>query len=512
MVGTRSVACPDCDASWSTAGARFCGHCGAGLGTTGRPPPPVRRRRRRIAPTGRRLALGVAVALVVGSVAAGGAIRPSPGDPEVSLPEPGVVPAGSPLTDEEVTVLRDQVDPTRLRCEPRGCELWRRAGVQVHQAAGLDDLLVLLEEDQLVGLDAVSGEERWVASLQDLLQVTGDGTPITSLHHGGIAPSLRVSEGGILLVTRRAVVLLDLDGTRRWSVDPPDIDVWDAALTPDRVLLSGSPPSIDDGDGDGDDQLSEGEQLYAYDRVTGRLVWWRPMLWNIWSIATTSPVVLVSDAPQHLLGVDPASGDVRWERRLDPDLWGIGFQGPWIGISAAKGTMLLDPLTGGEVTVLEGQAVSEFLAVENRFVTLLTTMSEPTERDPPWSELTALDGDGDVAWRVPFESASAWHGMVSVTAESGIVTAALQDEELVVDGRSGELLERNTVAVDDPESWYIVDVDGTRLKHTTRTLTLERDGARAEVLTADAWIVSWDPLVIGGTRGQLLGLRLVPAD
>jgi hypothetical protein len=436
------------------------------------------------------------VLLLAGGLSAG-VVGARGSDPEVSLPDRGVLPAGARLSDEDRTTLRQQVDPDRLRCVPRGCERWRHEGAEISQVVVVDGLMLLLEEDRLVALDGWTGAERWVAPLGDLISVTGDGTPITSLHLG--APVMRATSAGILLATERDVVLVDLDGQRRWGVAAPPQVIWDATFTSDRILLTGSPlPETE--------RLMETERLVALDLADGATVWERPVQGTVWSVGTT--VVLVSDGPRTLAAIDPSDGRKVWEveREPDDDLWGVSDHGRWVGIASSSGQRLLDPATGVEVGRLEGQIVSPIQEMGERFITIVTGSPDPAEDLPPWAELIALDRDGRTVWRVPFESANAWHWMPSIVEDGGVITASLPDERLRVDLTDGTIIERTALPPGQGPDGILVE--GVELRYRPQSLELERDGHQVRVLATDAWIVSWDPTVVGGRGGQLLGLRL----
>jgi outer membrane protein assembly factor BamB len=443
----------------------------------------------------------VATTLLLVTVFALG-LRPAPDDPEVALPDRGTVPAGSRLSDDEAALLRSQVDPTRLRCEPRGCEVWRRQSPDgFTQATQHGDLLVLHEGAALIGLDVHTGTERWVTRLDDLWAVTGDGDAIDSPEGTGQIPLLAVSDEGIVFLTDRAVVLLDLDGERRWRSSNPGLAVWNVALTQDRVLLGGGP---------GEDGLLSAELVVALDRSDGSVRWERSVLGHVGALSPY--VVLVGDG-RMLRGLDPSGGSVRWDRRLEPGEWGGELVGPWVGVTheTEQSWLLLDPLTGEEVGRLPGFLLHPPVTVGGGMVVLVSEPEGSGDRGGRVA-LRAHDPSGQLAWEVPIET-TRWGCCPHLAEADGVISARVGGELLRVDAVTGVILDRTALPRADEE--VVLAGDGTAVRWTPGGLSLRGDGSGSRAFARDLWLVSGyqpggESWVVGGVDGQLLGLRLVP--
>jgi outer membrane protein assembly factor BamB len=499
---TRAVSCLTCGTSWSSRGARFCGTCGSSLVAASDPGGPEPRRRRWRTPGPAVLAALVATPLLLVTVVAVG-LRPTPDDPEVALPDRGTVPAGSRLSDDEAAVLRSQVDPTRLRCEPRGCEVWRRQNPDgFTQAIQHGDLLVLHEGAVLVGLDVDTGTERWTTRLDDLWAVTGDGDAIDSPEGTGQIPLLAVSDEGIVFLTDRAVVLLDLDGERRWRSSNPGLAVWNIALTQDRVLLGGVPRE--------EARLQSAELMVALDRSNGSVRWERSVLGHVGALSPS--VVLVGDG-RMLRGLDPSDGSVRWERRLEPGEWGGELVGPWVAITFERdqSQVLLDPLTGEEVGRLPGFLIHPPVPVDGGMVALVSEPEGSGDRGGRVA-LRSHDASGQFAWEVPVGT-SRWGCCPHLAEADGVVSARVGGELLRIDAATGDILDRTELSPSEEE--VLLAGDGTAVRWTQGGLSLRGDGMGARAFARDLWLVSGyqpggESWVVGGVDGQLLGLRLVP--
>jgi outer membrane protein assembly factor BamB len=495
-VAVAPLLCPACEAAWPGRDARFCGRCGAVL-----VPSPSRRQvngdRRTTRRTHARLMTVVATVTLVGALAVPalrGVPLPARTDPTVRLPERGTVPEGVPLSAEEAAALRARSDPDRLRCEPRGCERWRRTrtpGELVHIAAGR---VLVYDEQRMLSLDAATGRQQWTARLDDLAPVTGDGDAI-----GRAGTMVLTSDAGAVLVTAGGhLVLIDLDdGARQWRRPAPAWEIWSARLGADVVILQG----VQAPTRDAEIPTAPLELVRGLDRTRGQDRWERAAPFVLLSHPT---VVLIGDERGELEALDPATGSSRWTLAdASRDRWAT-VAGPWIYISETGRDRLFDPRSGALVADLPTRLNHPLVEVGERWVTLVVDPFE--DRSVP-TELIALDATGEIVWRVPFVLADASMCCGEITVEDGTVIADLAQERITVRASDGELLARGPARSGPFDGWRAPD--GTLVQWRVDGLRLDAGTAVAELFGRDLWIESLGPDWVLGSADEQLGVRLV---
>jgi outer membrane protein assembly factor BamB len=546
------VPCTSCAATWTHKQARFCGLCGAPLlgggdGLADTDSAVVRRWARRHVTA--ILAGTAAAALLVATAAVTDILTmPRSGDPEVALPTPEVLPSGNRLEPDETLALRQQVDPDRLRCEPRGCELWRHStsfDAAVRGDLGMvavHGLVVLLEDTNLVALDRQTGEQRWTEPLDDLLP--GGATSARSEWQ-----LLATLDDAVIVGTPHHVVLVDDGGHRRW-VTPVTSGFWGGEVAEGRILLHGDRGGsealtvLDVGDGsivwerdgsyltthvqDGHVLTSGSRRVEVVSLSDGEIVWTHdfgpdsPISGGthreVW-LADSTVVVAAPESGQ-LTAFDMATGLV-WARDYDATGWPV-LADTWVAVPQpdSPDIVLVDSATGTDLTTFANAIVNEWTAVEDVWVLLLTPRGiRPDERDdqhPLGARLVAIDRDGDMIWETPVETqrrCCTWLG----PAETGIVTVMTDDDiggirtALRIEVATGTVLEAEEGASGDLlGGWFAPD--GTSIEWGQRHVTLRKDGHTTRVLPGNAWPPVEGPPWVFTHDGEVIGVQLMPDD
>jgi outer membrane protein assembly factor BamB len=204
-------------------------------------------------------------------------------------------------------------------------------------------------------------------------------------------------------VSDDTVVSLAPDGEVVWrrrltQLLPSATDLHDAATYGDLTLLHGRGPVRPDGE----------EFLVALDHDTGRPRWIShhpraPLL--------ADDAVIVRD-DHGVARLDPASGDVLWERRVtgEPEL-----HDDRLVLRGDRGLLLLDVDTGEPLLELERLLSGSTLLVDDLLVGIVR--EPPSERQELRSSeparavrhaLVAIDVDGEVAWERELGSRRSW--------------------------------------------------------------------------------------------------------
>lgn len=551
----RVVACTACAATWTDRRARYCGRCGVPLGGSGDLPPgtdTAARRRARLRLAG---ILTAAVAAAVLAVAASVTDLLSfqrGGDPEVALPTPEVLPTGNRLEPDETRALRQQVDPNRLRCEPRGCELWRRSmpsgsvSMGYMGVIGLDDLVVMLEYTDLVALDRGTGELRWREPLDDLLP---DGATIARDGANEWQLLTAIDDDAVVVSTPHHVALVGEGGHRRW-VMPVTSQFWAGEVVDGRILLHGDRSGrealtvLDADDGsivweregsfyttqiqDGYVLTSSSRRVEVMSLADGQVVWSHefgpdsPFFGGThhetW-LADNAVMVVAPDTGQ-LAVFDMATG-LAWTREYDAGGWPV-LADTWVAFpqSDSPDVTLVDTATGAELTTFANATINEWTEVEDAWVLLLTPRDirpdDNDERHPRGARLVAIDRDGDVMWEHAVEMerrCCTWlapgdPGVVAVMTDgdtAGTVTA------LRVDVASGTILEvTGDAANPGAHGWQATD--GTWVGWGDNDVTLRRGDHSARVFPANVWPQLEGTPWIFATDSEIIGVQLMPDE
>jgi hypothetical protein len=546
-----TVTCSDCAASWP-ASARFCGRCGAAVTAPLAAGAPGGGARRGARPEPRRAVRGVAVGvLVVGVVAAvalgggpwPGAATSSPLAVEVALPSAGSVPpaAGARLADDatghaddepsaapvrprprldraDLVLTRQQAPGTRtIACVPVGCEAWRRPLDRERPptvAAG-DGLVVVVDADRATAIDAATGDERWVAPLDDLLPTTADGTRLSDLV-GRDRPEVVIDGDLVLVGTLRRVAALDaIDGSRRWVARSTGWRLEELTPLAAAVVLRGQPVPTDELDDAG--RPLRIVPVIALDRADGTVRWTTDEHSRPRSRTAASELIDVAEAGitavvrGELRGHDPATGWVRWRRS-----WAAGAYafraGPWLVTEGSSGHRLLDPETGQEVADLDGYLAHGVLEVDDVTVSvLLQPESTAAGTTSHVADIVAVAADGSIVWREPYGFAAPMRCCATLLPwEGGVAVLGLRRERELRDLATGE---RRTypqpLPLDGPAQ---VAQDGTLvgepvgdLAGVPATSVVTPDGRVTHVAGRELTVVGTDPLVVRGS-GELVGV------
>jgi hypothetical protein len=537
-----SVTCPDCGASWPAL-ARYCGRCGAAVTPTpAHAHAPGGATHRQARPEPRRAVRGVAVGvLVVGVVAAvvlgagpGPGSATSPLDDEVALPSARSVTSavGATLADDATAdaddgnaaapartlARRDRADlvltrhqaraPRSVGCVPAGCEAWRRPLDQERPptvVAG-DGLVVVVDADHATGLDAVTGRQRWVAPLDDLLPTTAGGTRLSDLV-GRERPEVAIDGDLVLVGTARRLAALDVaDGTRRWVARSTG---WRLdALTPlaTTVVLRGRPTRSEDLDEAGRPQRVL--PVTVLDRADGTVRWTT----NVREPLDVDAAGITGVVDGQLRGLDPATGHVRWRRSWDAGAYAFRA-GPWLVTEGSRGHRLLDPATGQEVADLDGYLAHGVLEVADLTVSVLL-QPEPAGEAPTShvGDLVALARDGTIVWREPYGFAAPMRCCATLLPwEGGLAVLGLRGERELRDLTTGA---RQQDALRLPlDGAAQVAADGTLVGEPSSelggvpALTVVAPGGQVtEVAGPELTVLGTDPVVVRG-GDELVGVR-----
>jgi len=180
----------------------------------------------------------------------------------------------------------------------------------------------------VVGLDAASGAGRWQLPLA--------GTPAADEHSAA---------GGVVVVRLggAATTLVGIDlatGAERWRADLGTVPVTAADLRADPVVVAQQP------------SIGETTQVRAFGRGDGGRRWDAPLVGErgvLGAVAATEGVALFAldpAAPPSVVGVDPASGTVRWERPGTGLPAAASAAGGVVAATADTGLVGLDLATG----------------------------------------------------------------------------------------------------------------------------------------------------------------------
>lgn len=319
--------CPSCDATWTGASARFCGHCGAALpdaptagaaagagtgsdlGTTDA----TSTSRQRLPWVG----LGaVALLVVVGvtvALGAGSVEEPAddPGGPAVDLPEPGEV-AEEPTADPDGTDPDGVPEPVEVRCgDDDDCVLWRR-GFETVLVAVVGEAIVVLDPPvpesgatrsvTVSGLSPETGETRWEQDLD-----VGEGSPSGPQ---GLEPL----DDDLLVVTAGATLhVLQTDGTLQWSQNL-GLQVQGTQVGPEGDVLVAlrDQPTTDEAAAADEEPVPPPEgppevTIGRLDREDGRERW---RTGPVTPLISTASLAIVADDAGGLATLDLATGEL----------------------------------------------------------------------------------------------------------------------------------------------------------------------------------------------------------
>ncbi len=435
--------------------------------------------------------------------------------------------------------LRQQVDPDRLRCEPRGCEVWRLDGVRgLSTAASAGGRVALIDGSTVVLVDAHTGEQLMRHDVSDVMAADSSvpiGRPTLDIQ-------LTLVDGGVVAVDRHRLVRIDDDGTRAWSVDAPLGVPWGVypAHGSDRVAVEW--------------ETASGRALRTlYDAADGSIVW------EAWDslILLAQPDVLVTlegtyaDPPsptRQVQGISTRDGRPLWSRTIPGDSWPSVFgslvlleqadpAGPGddadpatsqygserdaltgevlSAVGAFRDTSLVDGRTG-EVLATFADHLLWMLPVGHEGLVALTA-PHPVRGEPGTTvgdhrvTAVAYGLDGTERWRteLPVVGTDCCHDLTPL-GDGTMLVGLSSGLALRLDLATGAILAAPFEAPTERHSWASEDGSAT-ITWEPRSLRYSSDDGVVRILGVNPWIVSEDPIV-AHQHGQLLGVRPVPED
>jgi outer membrane protein assembly factor BamB len=412
--------------------------------------------------------------------------------------------------------------PRTVTCMPAGCHGWRRPLDRERPptvAAG-GGLVVVVDADRATGVDAATGQERWVAPLDDLLPTTAGGTRLSDLV-GRERPYLAVDADLVLIGTTRRVAALDRsDGARRWVARSTGWRLEELTLLDGAVVLRERPRPTDEQDEAG--RPRRVQPITVLDRADGT-VRWQSEVAELIDVGDGDGdgdndghadgdsdgglTVVVDDTLQ---GVDPTTGYVRWRRSWSSGAY-VFRAGPWLITEGSQGHRLLDPATGLEVADLDGYLAHGVLEVGELTVSVLLQPEPGAAPTSHAGDLVALAADGTTVWRQPYGFAAPMRCCATLLPwEGGLAVLGLRGERELLDLATGDPREEAArLPLDGPAR---IAADGTLVGEPVGDLagvpaltTVAPDGQVTNVAGPELTIVGTDPLVVRGS-GELVGV------
>lgn len=477
----RLIRCTECGGRWPARSARFCGRCGAELpaGTSG-VPPRVRAGARVIAAIG---AIGLVAATAVWAWPQLGVT----GSDEVRLAEADAE-ADAARSQEELDDLRRQIDPDRLRCEPRGCERWR---YDLADVADLDvggDFTAVVDTGHVV---TVHGGGR-IAWSREVIDIVGNNGSTAVLHASGT---------DVVVAGRGAVARVDMLGRVLWRthllpiVDAVEIDVLDGI-----VLVQAT----------GWDSASN--VLFGIDREDGRIRWEQEVV-NVHDAG--GDTVLVATQEQDLAVLDVTSGEPRWAIESYPGRAPTVF-GDWITISDSFGHQLHDVEDGELVSWLNGVILAGPLEVsDGGWVTIVGISDRDRANWTPQRRIAAarvigLDADGTVRWSRNFDAAGSPRCCTRLfLASEDLLTVVTEGERLELEPISGEV---RSAALDDGDEVTWITDGGAAVTSTRAGARIEEGGRSMTITSPDFDFLAEGPWVVTDDHEVLEAAPLAEQD
>lgn len=438
---------------------------------------------------------------------------PDPGsDTEVALTdgdsEEPIEPRGE-VDPQTAARLRALIDPSALRCAPRGCEVWRVSLEAGGRPAGAGEGLVAVAEPSRDGpelrvIDAGSGEEVF-----------------RSLRPWSIA-NVTFTDDSVVVFADTEITALDLEGIPRWSHPlPPDQRMWWAERIGDRLIGVVE-------DAVGADPAGDREQVPQYrvlDASDGSTVW-EAEGHLVGHDEQVAALIGPSDVGYRVRAHDLRDGMLLWEhpavRPVAMSKWMPDAPAllPIVRTAEDGGDVLVELRTGAEIVELDGGIVTAaagangetFVLIDRGARTLDVHPNDPLhgERVDGSSDLVvlAVRAGGEVAWRTPVRTElagyahfSELHGQtLTLTSEGG---AAIEFD--LASGLATELQPASS-----QREWSTTDSLGRHLTYSEGRLRIASDAGHVAVTGENLWMVSEDPVVVAG-HDSLLGLELVPA-
>ncbi|MFA9444138.1 PQQ-binding-like beta-propeller repeat protein [Egicoccus sp. AB-alg6-2] len=428
-------------------------------------------------------------------------------DPVVELAQDTIVPQGSPLSDEERARALAPFDPTRMRCEPQGCERWRVEMTPDRnrraEVATFGDLVVTVLDQQIRAYDLQTGEPRWHRSWP---------ADAGSRGHGGWTMLVPALDDEVLLIGRPdngSVLALGRDGAVLWHQTVSALAVHDLTVFEDVLVLGRyDAPGVAEG-GEIEEPVPS---LWAVDLRTGQTLWERPGS----SLLSYADPLIVREQGEAVL-LDPLTGEERARRTLGDDTW-IHHVGEAAILQRGSGREwdILDPTTLETRARLEG--LNEISPTSDR--SLLVGSGAAARAEGGAAHILLIELDGTVRWTHEVEGR---RGVVHLCCpEPRVADGALVipspdggNEALrlsLVDGRpvaapAGPELEPFGDDADQP--WWWISED-TAVAQGYDRLRLWHDGREVQVRGEGVWPTTVEPPFLFTNGRSLMSVEPLP--
>jgi hypothetical protein len=392
------------------------------------------------------------------------------GDP--SLPDIADRPPAPAPTEGLDGPEHSTADPDRIGCEPDGCELWRRplSGLPATAQWVAGDPVVI-EDEQLVGLEVDTGAVRWQLPIADELRAR-EGGPV-DLSLGRVM--LTGTDELVVLANTQGLQLVTQSGRARWARPLPAEGAhlsWAHVTGRSVVFVHEAPPVLSDAE-----ELDSGEPfplqvtITVLDATDGQIRWSEQAPRQVFALPTLADqhgLLLVEGDDGTIAALEFDSGEPRYQlpggEELAPEHIGDVLTLRHLDGTAPDTTRLYDAADGTVRAELAGSARA-LLDIDDRTIVLLAT-----EAGDGSLEAVAVDPDGSMVWRHPVEPDRAGGCCPTILDLDGgwarIVDGPGTDP-LIVDTRDG------TVRTDDPLAAASAEATGVQ-SQIGRHLLLER--------------------------------------
>lgn len=421
-----------------------------------------RRRVRQVAGVAAAVSVVAVLGVGVGSLVGGPTLPditdrpPTPAPPEVEeRADRGEGEAAQPSADE-------------ISCAPVGCEVWRRPldGVPpVPQWVAGDP--VVIEDEQLVGLDPHTGAVRWQLPIDDELRARQGGPVDLSLGR----MLLTGNDELVAIANTQGVQLVGQSGQTQWARSLPAERAhlsWLHVTATSLVVVHEFPPDLA-----GSSELADGDEvplevvITVLDTRDGQLRWSREGSQSVFSLPTLADqeeLLLVEDDTGTISALDLTSGEPRYELPGGADRWpyhagGILTIGEF-DASAADTSRLFEAADGTVRAELPG-SLRALLDMDGRVIVLLE--HDDAEQPEASREAVAVEQDGSVAWRHPVEPGDGCcPSILDLDGHVVRISDGPRAAALVVDTRDGSLRTDDPIG---PGPGGPVDTQGQHGRH-----------------------------------------------
>ncbi|MEX2505111.1 MAG: PQQ-binding-like beta-propeller repeat protein [Egicoccus sp.] len=511
MRRTSTLTCPACGARWDAGRARFCGWCGRALRATDLSTDEEaapRRWPRRVAWAGGAMA-GITTLVALALLVDGLHLPGQRSDPTVELADEAgeaVVAQGEPLSDDERAALLAPFDPNRLRCEPEGCEVWRRDLVDRQGAhtnvAPLGDLVVVNVGNDITAYDAATGEERWQQRwpASESARASANWTSILGSEDGEVVVLARPERGDLFALRR--------DGSTAWHDDRVG-QVHNLQVVGDTLLTSSQNLPAEPG-AIGEAGASS-EHLVGRDLASGTVRWEREA-----ALMGASEYLLVAQEVGTNVLLDPTTGQELGRRDLGPDAWLYPVGEVLLSFGNDEQQALLsadlEPLPD-----LEDLTEVHPLADEGLVLALRHGRARVDDERRP-DRLMLVDDRGGMRWSVDLDTSprSARLCCPQPHVRDGVlVLPAIEDDGAwtalsLDDGTRVEVPPGTDSAPQADNVWWISA--RTAIEHLSDGMRLHHEGMQVAVQGQDSWPVTSEPPFVITNGRSLLGVQPVPQD